>query len=196
MDDLDKVWAWLNTPGATATVSTITFVVGGVTGFLARSLTSTPAERQQHRQRLYENGLRHKAEREKRYIEFREAFEAFIKKKNCGGELTLDDFQSISKAGDLYFSELKMAADAILGNSVDKLSRETIVTAIAEALEKNIPLYYQTLHRIAEKIGVAYSGEFKRHNYENLYIVVEKYASSSVIPPVANTRPKLAKRDD
>ncbi|WJI74829.1 MULTISPECIES: hypothetical protein [unclassified Mesorhizobium] len=190
--DLDKVWAWLNTPGATATVSTITFVVGGVLGFLARSLTSTPAERQQQRQRLYENGLHHKTEREKRYVEFCDAIGVYIEKKKIEAKLTLDDFQSISKAGDLYFSELKMASDAIIGNSIDKVSRETIVSAIAEALEKNIPLYYETLHRIADKIGVTYSGEFKRPNYENMYVVVEKYASNAVMPPAASSQPTLA----
>lgn len=186
----DKIWAWLDSPGATLTISTVTFALGGVSGFLARSLVSTPAERQQQRQRLYENGLRHKTERERRYVDFCNAFQTYIEKKNSGGSIGLDDFQSISKAGDLYFSELKMCADAILGNSIDKHSRETLVTAIAEALEKNIPLYYKTLRRIADQIGVTYSGEFLRHNYDGLFRVVEKYASEAVMPPFDNTEPK------
>lgn len=190
------MWELLGTPAATAIISASTFVVGGITGFLSRSLVSTPAERQQQRQRLYENGRHHKEERAKLYAEFTGAIRAYISKKSSGETLSLDDFQSVSKAGDLYFNELKMSADAILAKSLDKHSRDTLVTAIVEALEKNIPLYYDTLQKIAERIGGNYNGEFLRHNYESMFQVSEKYASNSVMPPAANTPPTPATQDD
>ncbi|MBB2905304.1 hypothetical protein FHR76_001648 [Rhizobium sp. RAS22] len=182
--DTQQFIEWLATPAATAPLAATTFVVGGVLGFLARTLTTTPAERDQKRQRLYENGRRHKEELAKSSTAFTNALQAYVNKKNAGGDLSLDDFQSISTAGNLYFNEMKMACDAILANSVDAQSRNTIVTAAAEATNKNIPLYYDTLQKIAQRIGCEYNGEFRRSNYECVYQVIEKYASSSVMPAV------------
>ena len=180
------MWELLGTPAATAIISASTFVVGGVAGFLSHSLVSTPAERQQQRQRLYENGRHHKEMRAKLYGEFTTAIRNYISKKNSGATLSLDDFQRVSTAGDLYFNELQMSADAILAKSIDKHSRNTLVTAIVEALQKNIPLYYETLQKIAERIGAEYNGKFKRQNYESMFQVSEKYASDAVMPPVSD----------
>lgn len=180
------LWTLLMTPGATVPVSAATFAIGGILGFLARTLTTTPNERYQQRQRLYENGRRHKEERAKRYSEYTAALQIYATKKKSGEQLTLDDFQKVATTGDLYYNELKMSADAILARSVDDRSRETLVTDAAEAIQKTLPLHYETLQKIAKQIGCAYNGELKRQNYEAVYQVVEKYAPSSVMPVIAS----------
>ncbi|MGY4334933.1 hypothetical protein ACVWWG_009401 [Bradyrhizobium sp. LB7.2] len=170
---IDELWAFITAPGTT-------FVVGGVAGFLANRITMTASERSAHRQRLYENGNSHKREKEKRYLEYVSALGTYCAKIDPA---TLSDFQIVSTAGELYFNELKIIASAILDGRIDAASaRDTFVPNILEALDKNIPQHYDTLHKMAARIGVAYDGQFKRSNYEPLFKVVEKYASNDLLP--------------
>ncbi|MGE0008354.1 MAG: hypothetical protein AB7S92_22595 [Parvibaculaceae bacterium] len=162
----------------------ITFAVGTVIGFFISRFTLSKSERLDHKQRLYENGLAHKKEKEERYKQFTNAIQSYISKKQKKSKITLDDFQAISTAGDLYFGELKSIAIAIQGENIDKESRPTFVTSIVEALQKNILVYYNVLQAISDKIDAPYSGEFKRSNYECLFEVAEKYAPNEALPPV------------
>jgi hypothetical protein len=166
-----------------ATHPGITFVVGGICGFVATRLTMTASERSQHRQRIYENSVRRKKEKEERYLAFVNAITSYCNKAE---KPTLDDFQSIATSGDMYFNELKIIADSILSGHIDRNSRDhTFVPAIAEALQKNIPQYYDTLSKISARVGAPYDGRFKRTNYESLFRVVERFASNSVLPPAS-----------
>lgn len=176
---LDELFAFIAKP---AVLPAITFVVGGVMGFIATRFTMTASERSLHKQRLYENSNSHKRETEKKYLEFVESLRSYCEKKE---PVTLADFQGVATTGELYFNELKMVSSAILDGRVDHISaRDSFVPSIVDALQKNIPQYYATLNKIADKVGASYSGEFRRTNYEVLFKVAEKYASDAVLPPV------------
>lgn len=174
---IDEALKYLANPG-------VTFVLGGICGFIATRLTMTASERSQHRQRIYDNAVKHMQEREKRYVEFCNAMRAYVNKQSSP---TLDDFHSIATTGDLYFNELMIVADAILSRNIDRNSRDqNFVPAIVEALQKNIPLYYETLAKIATGLHVPYEREFKRSNFESLFAVAERYASSAVLPVISD----------
>lgn len=174
---LDELLAFIAKP---AVLPAITFVVGGICGFVATRFTMSASERSAHKQRLYENANSHKREKEKRYIEYVGALRSYCDKVDPA---TLADFQSVATSGELYFSELKIIASAVLDGRVDAASaRDSFVTDLIEALEKNIPRHYDTLSKIAERIGVSYDGKFRRRNYEPIFKAVEKYASSTALP--------------
>lgn len=157
-------------------------IVGGfVGGFLVSRLTMSKAERKQHQQRLYENSREHRSRKEERYLAFSNALHAYVEKKGRGD---LKDFHHIATSGELYFGELRMIADAILGGKVDRDARDnTFVPDIVDALQKSIPAYYAALMEISTNIGASYSGVFKRENYESLYRVAERYGRTRTISP-------------
>lgn len=157
----------------------ITFVLGGVLGFLGTRLSMTKAERVGVEQQKYENGVNHRKAKEERYVALKQALETYVAKD---GSPTLEDFQKVSAAAELYFSELRVIADAILSDRIDRHSRNTFVADINDAIQKVVPTYYETLRKIAKKLNLPYGGKFDRANYENLYIVVEKYASALTLP--------------
>jgi len=161
-----------------ATWSAIKVIGGFVAGFAVSRLTMSKAERKAHQQRLYENGKEHRKARDERSHDFQAALKAYILKVEPAD---LEDFHSISRAGELYFGELRMIADAILGKKIDDQVRDnTFVPDIVEALQKTIPAYYEELRRVADKIGVPFSGEFRRENYQSLVEVAEKFGRMRV----------------
>jgi hypothetical protein len=160
----------------------ITFVAGGVSGFVATRFTMTASERSAHKQRLYENSNSHKREKDKRYLEYVNALSSYCTKTDA---VSLVDFQSVATTGELYFSELKIIGSAILDGRIDPASaRDSFVPDIIEALQKNIPQHYDTLRKIADRVGAPYDGRFKRSNYEALFRAAEKYGSSAALPPL------------
>jgi hypothetical protein len=75
-----------------------------------------------------------------------------------------------------------------LSNHVDRSTRDnTLIPAISEAIRISIPAYYKALKDIAQNVGVPYSGEMRRSNYESLYQAVEQYGSLQPSPLIANT---------
>ena len=186
--------AFLGSPAGQVVVPFITFLIGGIGGFWTSRFTLSKAERKEVQQRLYENAVRHKQDRERYLGEFTAAMRRYISKE---GDATLDDFHSIACTGDLYFNEMKIVADAILGGNIDAHSRDhTFVPLIHEAVHKSLPSYYTELKKLAEKIGAPYGGTLKRSNYESLFVVVEKYASAAAMPAFANSQPKLGSPND
>jgi hypothetical protein len=180
---LDDALIFLGRP---AVLPAITFVVGGICGFVATRFTMSASERSSHQQQLYENSNNHKREREKRYLDYTNALQAYCSKAEPA---TLADFQIVATTGDLYFNELKIIAAAILEGRTDPASaKDSFVPAIVEALEKNIPQHYETLRKIANRVGAPYEGKFKRSNYDVLIAVAEKYASNRVLPPAETQR--------
>jgi hypothetical protein len=150
--------------------------------FLATRFSKTSSERSQHRQKLYENGVALKQEREKRYGEFVGALSAACAKVKNKEPLSLSDFTSVASSGDMYFNTVAIIADAVLDGKVNRSARETFVTSIVEALNKNIPVYYQTLGTLAGELGQEYFGEFRREKFENMYRAAEKFAGSASLP--------------
>ena len=159
----------------------VTFVVGGICGFLGTRFTMSAAERKNYKQTQYENALKHKKAKEERFVAFTRAMRDYV---NKGGPPSLDEFHSISTSGDLYFSELRIIADAILDGNVDPGSRDrTFVPDLVRAVQKTIPSYYETLGRIASQMGVEYGGAFQRADYESVFQAVEKYAPKEMLRP-------------
>lgn len=106
----------------------VMFMLGGVAGFLTSRFTMTKAERRGVQQTVYENSVRHQQQREERYKAFCDALRSYAQRED---RAALNDFQAISTAGDLYFNELRIVADAILGNNIDRLTRQnTFIPAI------------------------------------------------------------------
>lgn len=125
---------------------------------------------------------RDKREKEKRYLEYVNALSSYCTKTDPA---SLVDFQSIATTGEFYFNELKIIASAILDGRIDLASaRDGFIPDIIEALQKNIPQHYETLGKIAARIGAPYDGKFRRSNYESLFKAAEKYASSAALPPL------------
>lgn len=175
---LDEFITYAGNPG-------VTFVLGGICGFLGTRFTMSAAERKNYKQSQYQNGLNHKQEKEKRYIEFTNAMREYASRS---GQPTLNEFHNISTSGDLYFNELRLIADAILDGNIDSGSRDrTFVPDMARAIQKTIPSYYETLSKIAQQIGVEYGGSFDRADYESIFQVVEKYPARGIMPPAANS---------
>lgn len=172
----------------------ITFVVGGVCGFLVSRYTMSKAERKDHEQVQYQNGLDLRNEKEARVQAFQNAMVAYIKNEEAP---SLDDFFLLSTTGNSYFNYLKNIADAIVQEKVDKHVRDnTFIPDIVEAINKTIPKYYTTLKAVAERISAPYDGRFLRSNYESLFVVAEKYAANSIMPPVASIQPRRGSPDD
>ena len=165
---------FLTNPSNQITINALMFLVGTLFGFIASRLTMTKAERKNHQQIVYENGLNHARELEARYKIFCDALQTYASKKS---KVTLEDFRLVSSAGDLYFGELKVICDAILTDKIDASSRDrNFVPRVTEALQKNIFEYYEVLHDIAKKCKTIYEGEFSSKNYQGIIEVVEKYA--------------------
>lgn len=184
----------VTSPLAQVVIPVATFLIGNVCGFVATRFTMPADKKQEMKDRRHEIGKNHQMEVDKRFIEFCNAMARYVAKK---GPATLDDFQSISMSGDMYFSYLKIVSDAVMnGNVEDYTRRHVFVPALCEALEKNIPQYYGMLQTIADRMGTSFTGRFERANYESIFLAVEKYASREVMPPVANGRPKRGLPND
>jgi hypothetical protein len=176
---IQEVESLLSSPAMPA----ITFILGGVVGFFVSRFSMTKAEKKSYEQVLYQNSLDLKKEKERRFQEFFNAMTCYVQSVN---DPKLDDLFSLSASGNSYFNVLRDIADAIIQGKVDSHVRDnTFVPDIVEALRKNIPSYYTALKAVATRLNVSYDGEFKRSNYESLFRVVEKYASSQTIPPVS-----------
>lgn len=163
-------------PGVIALVG----LIGAFLGVIGRSFMFTKAEARAEKQRLHDNSDRYRKTREARYLAFTEALSAYTKRS---GPATMDELLSLATAGDLYFNELRVVADAILSQNLDAHSRDnTFVPDILRALQKTIPQYYNVLSEMAKKLGAPYAGKFNRGDYASLIAVVEKYAPSALMP--------------
>ncbi|WP_432347910.1 hypothetical protein WMC41_09890 [Shinella yambaruensis] len=160
------------------------FLVGGIFGFIVSRFTLSKAEKIASDQKKYENADKHAARRIEKYNEFHHALQAYCEKSDG---FNLDDFFSISKAGDNYFNELRLIADAIMQDRIPANMRDnTFVPDIMSALSKNIPLYYDTLHKIAKKVKAPYTGKFEAKNYASMIHVIEKYGKSQELAPIGS----------
>lgn len=156
----------------------VTFALGILLGFIISRFTMSKSEKRNYEQRIYQNGNEHRAKKEVLYLEFISAMSIYVKRKRSEEKPDLDCFLAVATAGDRYFGELRMIADAIISKKIDKATRDnTFVPDIIEALQKNIPLYYETLKILAEEIDHQYSGKYEASNYQSLIVVSEKYGA-------------------
>jgi len=180
---LNEVIAYLNPEGSRFLFGAAWTAIGGVGGFLVSRFTLSKAERKTVEQQMYENADKHAGRRAEKYKAFSDVLLQYCNKADAP---TLDDFFAISTAGDNYFNELRAIADAVLAGKIDKGMRDnTFVPDVHLALQKNVPLYYETLTSIAEKVGLTFNGGFERKNFESMYLVVEKFGLSLDNAPVA-----------
>lgn len=182
----EEIAKFLASPEGKIAIPALTFVVGGICGFIATRFTMPADKREELKDRRHQIGVSHQAEKDKAYAAFCNALKRYIDKAD---EPSLDDFFDVSTTGDLYFSRLKIMADAVITGNVDTYSRDNnFVPDICEAIEKTIPAYYDALAKISARIGSPYTGRFERRGYESLFIVAEKYGASKP-PHAANTLP-------
>ena len=107
------------------------------------------------------------------YAEFNAALAEYT---SLESEPTILHYSSISTAGEAYFSQLRMIADAILSGTVDPESaKNTFARIINEAVTISLPAYYETLAVIAEKKHFEYPNRLNRENYASIYKVNDKY---------------------
>lgn len=147
-------------------------VVTFALGTLVPRFMLTKNEKINQQQQLYENGTELMEKQNDRYNEFAESLKKYLQ----NGESTFDDFYAIATAGDKYFYQQQIIAEAILAGRVPQRMRDaTLVPSIVEAVNISLPSYYNELARIAKKNDFAYSGKLERKKYEALYEVVEKF---------------------
>jgi hypothetical protein len=150
-------------------VPIITFVLG----FFASRWTMTKKEAADVSQTQFENARALMEAQNATFLAFTAAMNKYANKK---GKPSLTDFFEVSTAGETYFYQQKITSDAILAGKVDEISRDnTLVPKIRDAVQRTLPLFYETLQSIAAKREIEYEGSLKRENYESMFVVVEKF---------------------
>ena len=144
-----------------------------VAGFLVSRFTMTKKERKEHQDRQQKNADAYKRALDEEFNKFTNALASYAQKD---GEPTLQDFLTISQAGERYFAQLQMIADATFAGTIPQaLSNSTFSAAMKEAFERSIPAFYKVLGEIAEKRGASWKGEFRRANYESIVSYYEAF---------------------
>ncbi|MDZ4693423.1 hypothetical protein [Terricaulis sp.] len=144
-----------------------------VLGFLISHFTLSKRDRKDIEQTNYENTERlieqHKA-----------AFERYcsvLKAYDDAEEPTFDHFYAIATAGEAYFYQARLMADAVLSEKVDTQIRDsTLMPKLKEMTNKTLPLHYSVLQSIAKKKEFEYHGELRRSDYESIYSAVERFS--------------------
>lgn len=144
-----------------------------IAGWLTRTFIPTKKERQDQAHRIYQNGEKHRRQKDERLAEFSRVLKAYIEDERPE---SIDTFYEISTKGDLYFAELTAIADAIREGQISTAARDdTFVPAINEALRKSVPKFYEALSKIADRLDTEYTGSFRRQNYKSMFEVAIKY---------------------
>ncbi len=172
-----ETWPKFLTDNSSWIMPAVTFIAG----WFGARFTMSKKERKDFEQKQFENGRDLMVAQHEKFQEFTAALSTYVAKK---GEPTFDDFVKIATIGETYLYQQKIVSDAILAGKVDEKARDnTLVPSVIETVQKTIPQYYSVLQSIAKKRGFEYHGEFKRQNYESLFLVVEKYGAQ-LPPPV------------
>ena len=122
MNDASDLWQLIFNEKDAAIRESAIFVIGGVLGFLVSRFTFSKSEKAAHKQKIYENTIGHQRSIEERYKDFTSALSEYISSDTSH----LDNFVKVSRSGDLYFSELKIVANACLGSNIEKSARDQI----------------------------------------------------------------------
>lgn len=110
--------------------------------------------------------------------EFKDELCNFSKLNN----VSIDDFNKITKFANAYFSQLKICCDNILSNTISLISMEnTLLPHIKETVEKDIiKKYYQILRKSARKSNIPYKGQYKKEYYKSIFIVYGKFIKNNI----------------
>lgn len=150
-------------------VPVFTFIVG----WLFTQFAMSKKERSDHRDRQQKNVETYQENLNDEFDKFTNALAKYAKLKK---RPTIQDFLSISQAGERYFTQLKMIADATFENTIPvSLSISVFSQSIREAHERSIPKFYGVLKEIAEKRDMEWEGEFRRANYESIESYYERF---------------------
>lgn len=97
-------------------------------------------------------------------------------------EISVDDFNKVTKFANAYFSQLKICCDNILSDTISISSIEnTLLPHIQETVEKDIiKKYYQTLRKRAKISNIPYKGQYKKVNYKSIFIVYGKFIKKDI----------------
>jgi AAA15 family ATPase/GTPase len=150
-------------------VPILTFVLG----FLASRFTMTKKERKDYSAKLQENSNSLLCSLNEQFERFTLALKEYASSE---GSPTLTEFYKVATTGESYLGQLRMICDSILSGNIDRQAvMNTHRQNVKNAVEKTLPVFYETLRHIADKHKISYEGELRRENYESIYSVYEKF---------------------
>ncbi|PXA02851.1 hypothetical protein DDZ13_15025 [Coraliomargarita sinensis] len=148
-------------------------VVMFVAGFFVSRLTMSKKDRKDHERQMQKQVDTYQISLNREFNKFTDALREY---RDLEGEPSLQDFLNISQAGEAYFTQLKMIADAAFAGTIPSPTRNSTFTQpIKETYEVSIPKFYETLDEIAKRRETSWNGEFRRGNYESISSYYEKY---------------------
>lgn len=150
-------------------VPVLTFVLG----FLAARFTLSKKERFDVSAQKQSRAEQLAKDREAAFQEFYASMQVMANKEV---PLTLDDFAAVDRSGGKYFGAIVRICDAILADQLPNQGvRNTMLQTVKEAIERSLPDFYRTLRDIAKSLSLSYGGEFRRMDYESVFVVYEKF---------------------
>lgn len=158
---------------------------GGMVGFFSRPFIMSKKERVDADQMGYSNARDLMRENNTNFKAFVSALDGYIAKTNSG-ELETSDFAALTSAADKYFTELNLAASAVLDGRLSKHMREnSFMPLFLDAVQKSLPAYYRVMERSSKILELSWGGKLRRENYAGIYDVVEKYRPREPIPKLS-----------
>lgn len=150
----------------------ITFVLG----FITSRFTYSKKEKSDVTRAAYNEA---KALMERQEQTYRIYIDTISSYHDCKKDEEFDYFTRIAGNGETYFYQMKIVADAILSENVDRTIRDTtFIPNLKRAINEILPSHYDFLRHVADRKGFKYSGALRRENYESLYLAVERYGSN------------------
>jgi hypothetical protein len=162
---------WLKIP-----IPIATFVLG----FFISRFTLTKEQKAKLEQDYFKNSQELKDKHERIFREYTDAMAAYVKSTD---DQTIDVFTSIAVAGDRYFGSINNLAEAVLSKKVDsQIAKGSFIPTICRAANESLPKHFETLREIADKLGIAYSGELDRAEHQASFAVLEKFGETAGEP--------------
>ena len=155
---------------------------GGLVGFLSRPFIMSKKERIEADQIGYSNARDLMRENNTNFKTFLSALDDYIAKTDSG-KLVTSDFAALASVADKYFTELNLAASAVLDGRLSKHMREnSFMPLFLDAVQKSLPAYYRVMERSSKSLKLSWGGKLRRENYAGIYDVVEKFRPKEPIP--------------
>ncbi len=158
----------------------VTGLAGVIIGLLIPRFWMTRAESETLEQKKHENGLGLLKLHEERFVAYTDALRAAAKRKPP----LFDDLFAVATTGDVYFSQMNVTAQAVLGGHVTGEQAKSFVELCRRCAEETIPSHFQTLEHLAEANKYEWKRPFRRSDMQALFDVVEKRGNMSPLPIV------------
>lgn len=162
-------------PTAVVSISNVVIPIATfIAGFAVSRFTLSKKESKDVEQANYTNTTQLIALRDEAFTRYCGALKAYAEARKANFDL----FVNIATTGDVYFSQARLMADAILSEKVDVQIRDSsLVNDIKQVASKTLPDHYKTLKEIAQKEGLAYHGELRRSDHRSIFDVVDKFGT-------------------